>query len=153
MAVLRDMLPAVLPTHRNIRCYDSIPVLEAAIAVEPFFRLNIQSNMRECAGVKAVKTRTCGTARRCVFGRQAGDGESSAITRPCLSTWMGAIALQWILNRSGVAPDRGSSPVTRLTSACMEKTAESGSQGGRPPQPPHHRACGSALGGSGRIVK
>ena len=52
-------------------------------------------------GAKAVKTRTCGIARRCVFGRQAGDGESSAITRPCPSTWMGAIVLRWILNRSG----------------------------------------------------
>ena len=57
----------------------------------------------ECAGAKAVKARTCGTARRCVFGRQAGDGESSAITRPCPSTWMGAIALRWISDRSGRA--------------------------------------------------
>jgi hypothetical protein len=36
----------------------------------------------------------------------------------------------------------------------VEKRAtQSGSQGGRPPQPPHHRTCGSALGGSGWIVK
>src|SRR5262245_49106587 len=67
----------------------------------------------ECAGVKAVKTRTFGTVRRCVFARLAGNGKSSAITRPCPSTWMGAIALRWIFNRRGVAPDRGSSAVTR----------------------------------------
>jgi transcriptional regulator with XRE-family HTH domain len=35
----------------------------------------------------------------------------------------------------------------------QETAAESGSQGGRPPQPPHHRAGGSALGGAGRRVQ
>src|SRR5262245_61627718 len=56
----------------------------------------------ECAGAKAMKTRTYGTARPRVFGRRAGDGASSTITRPCPSTWMGAIALPLILNRSGL---------------------------------------------------
>src|SRR5262245_57799221 len=55
----------------------------------------------ECAGARAVNTRTCGIARRSVFEREAGDGESCAITRPCPSTWMGAIALRWISHRSG----------------------------------------------------
>ena len=36
-----------------------------------------------------------------VCGRRTGDGASSTITRPCPSTWMGAIALLLILNRSG----------------------------------------------------
>src|SRR5713226_3860478 len=35
----------------------------------------------------------------------------------------------------------------------LEQCIKSGSQGGCPPQPPHHLACGSARGGSGRRVK
>jgi ketosteroid isomerase-like protein len=63
--------------------------------------LAFASALKECAGAKAVKTRTCGAARRFAFGRRAGDGASSTITPPCPSTWMGAIAPQLILNRSG----------------------------------------------------
>jgi ketosteroid isomerase-like protein len=44
---------------------------------------------------------------RCVFGRRTGDGASSTTTRPCPSTWMGAIELQLILNRSGSRGIRG----------------------------------------------
>ena len=54
-----------------------------------------------CAGAKAGKTRTSGIARRGVCGRQAGDGASSAITRPCPATWMGALARRWIRNHRG----------------------------------------------------
>ena len=44
-------------------------------------------------------SRTCGTARRCACGRRTGAGVSSTIIRLCPSTWMGAIALRWILSR------------------------------------------------------
>lgn len=57
----------------------------------------------------------CGIARRCVFGRQAGDGESSAITRPYLFTWMEAIAQRSILNRSKLCKMKGSTSVRHLT--------------------------------------
>jgi len=47
---------------------------------------------------------------------------------------------------------------TDFDSVCLmlqqaDQAAQSGSQGGRPPQPPHPLTCGSALGGSGWIVK
>jgi len=41
----------------------------------------------------------------------------------------------------------------RAFNKAYRRSAQSGSQGGRPPRPPHHLACGSALGGSGRMVK
>ena len=54
----------------------------------------------ECADAKATKIRTCGTAQPCVFARQMGDGTACMITRRCRFTWMDAIALRLILNRS-----------------------------------------------------
>jgi hypothetical protein len=38
-----------------------------------------------------------------------------------------------------------------MSSRSNENRSKSGSRGGRPPQPSHHRAGGSALGGSGRM--
>src|SRR5262245_29368418 len=69
--------------------------------------LHSYPRLTECAGAKAVKIRTCGTARRGVFGRQTADGASSAITRLCPSTWMGAIAPRWILSRSDSSRPKG----------------------------------------------
>ena len=59
------------------------------------------SALNRMRGRQSGEDQDLGTARRCVFGRRTGDGASSTTTRPCPSTWMGAIGLQLILNRSG----------------------------------------------------
>ena len=58
--------------------------------------LAFSSSLTRMRGRINGEDRICGPVRRCVFGKSRADGELSTITRPCPSTWMGAIALRLI---------------------------------------------------------
>jgi nicotinamidase-related amidase len=72
--------------------------------------------------------------------------EREGVVLTATNTLMAELAQDW-------SRPEGSQLLSILFQEVLPPIAESGSQGGRPPQPPHHRAGGSALGGSGRIVK